>query len=62
MVPSAAGAALPGMRGHFQTGEQSPVLSTGVEILSGQQQERICLFLHQSLLQKIMRALESVPK
>lgn len=57
-----AGAAQPGMRGRFQTGGQSPVLSAGVEILSGQQQERICLFLLQSFLQKIMRTLESVLK
>lgn len=62
MVPSAAGAAQPGMRGRSYIGGQSPVLSAGVEILSGQQQERICLFLLQSFLQKIMRTLESVLK
>lgn len=31
MMPSAAGAAHPGMKGHFQTGGQSPVLSAGVD-------------------------------
>lgn len=31
MVPSAAGAAHPGMRGRSQIGGQSPVLSAGVD-------------------------------